>query len=238
MQEVSPCHDFIIRQISLLSDRLISGNNDTCYQFWPPLDSGGHQSSTLLALCEGNPLGTSGFPSQRASNAERISMPWLYHQTKIIIVWPTNFWEQWHLLPVLAPIRFRWTSKLHITGPAMLNVSPCHDFIIRQRLSLSDQLISGNVDTCYQVLSLHSAGHQSSMLLALCEGNHWAPVVPLTSGQHSHWVHHTNGHQCKKDFGVMTLSWETLLLSDQLVSGNTDSCYQVWVLLLFSWLPG
>ena len=33
-----------------------------------------HQSSVSLALCEGNPLVASGFPSQRASNVERISM--------------------------------------------------------------------------------------------------------------------------------------------------------------------
>ena len=35
-----------------------------------------HQISTLLALCEGNPLVTSGFPSQRASNVGSISMSW------------------------------------------------------------------------------------------------------------------------------------------------------------------
>ena len=29
-----------------------------------------HQSSELLALCEGNPPGTGGFPSQRASNTD------------------------------------------------------------------------------------------------------------------------------------------------------------------------
>ena len=33
-----------------------------------------HQSSALLVLCEGNPLVTSGFPSQTASNVESISM--------------------------------------------------------------------------------------------------------------------------------------------------------------------
>ena len=38
-----------------------------------------HQSSTLLALCEGNPLVSSGFPSQRASNMESISMSWRHH---------------------------------------------------------------------------------------------------------------------------------------------------------------
>ena len=33
-------------------------------------------SSTLLFLSGGNPAVTGGFPSQRASNAERVSMPW------------------------------------------------------------------------------------------------------------------------------------------------------------------
>ena len=34
-----------------------------------------NQSSTLLAISEGNPLMTGGFPSQRASNAQSISWP-------------------------------------------------------------------------------------------------------------------------------------------------------------------
>ena len=38
-----------------------------------------HQSFTSLALCEGNPPVTGGFPSQRASNVERISMSWRHH---------------------------------------------------------------------------------------------------------------------------------------------------------------
>ena len=33
-------------------------------------------SSTLLALCKRNPTVTGGFPSQRASNAEIVSMTW------------------------------------------------------------------------------------------------------------------------------------------------------------------
>ena len=32
-----------------------------------------------LALCEGNPTVTGGFPSQRASNAENISISWRHH---------------------------------------------------------------------------------------------------------------------------------------------------------------
>ena len=34
-----------------------------------------YQRSLLLALCEGNPPVTGGFPSQRASNMESIFMP-------------------------------------------------------------------------------------------------------------------------------------------------------------------
>ena len=36
-------------------------------------------NAALLVLCEGNPLVTSGFPSQRASNAESVSMLWHHH---------------------------------------------------------------------------------------------------------------------------------------------------------------
>ena len=35
-----------------------------------------HQSPTLLTLCDGNPSVTGGFPSQRNSNVESISMSW------------------------------------------------------------------------------------------------------------------------------------------------------------------
>ena len=38
-----------------------------------------HQKSTLLALCEGKPPVTGGFPSQRASNAESVSMSCHHH---------------------------------------------------------------------------------------------------------------------------------------------------------------
>ena len=38
-----------------------------------------HQSSVLQALCEGNPPVTGGFPSQRASNTESVSMSWRHN---------------------------------------------------------------------------------------------------------------------------------------------------------------
>ena len=38
-----------------------------------------HQSSAILGLCEGNPPVTDGFPSQRASNAENVSIWWPHH---------------------------------------------------------------------------------------------------------------------------------------------------------------
>ena len=37
-----------------------------------------NMSSTLLAPCEGSPLVTDRFPSQRAGNAKSVSMPWLH----------------------------------------------------------------------------------------------------------------------------------------------------------------
>ena len=42
---------------------------------------------TFLALCEESPSVTNGFPSQKASNAENISMSWRYHN---IFHWSTH----------------------------------------------------------------------------------------------------------------------------------------------------
>ena len=38
-----------------------------------------HHKSASLALCDGNPPVTGGFPSQRASNASSVSMSWHLH---------------------------------------------------------------------------------------------------------------------------------------------------------------
>ena len=38
-----------------------------------------YQQFPLLALCEGNPPVTSGFPSQKGSNAGSVSVPWCHH---------------------------------------------------------------------------------------------------------------------------------------------------------------
>ena len=45
-------------------------------------NKGGHQSSTLLALCEGKPLMTIGLPFQRTSNAQSVSISYL-HQAQV-----------------------------------------------------------------------------------------------------------------------------------------------------------
>ena len=42
-----------------------------------------HKSSTLLTLCERNPLVTSGFPSQRASYSEFFSMSWRHKMQSV-----------------------------------------------------------------------------------------------------------------------------------------------------------
>ena len=41
-------------------------------------------TTTLLALCEGNPpVSTIGFPAQRASNAKGVSMPWRHYDNSL-----------------------------------------------------------------------------------------------------------------------------------------------------------
>ena len=67
-------------------------------------------------LCVGNPLVTSGFPSQRASNADSISMPCHHHdkgsyqRTSAVYMWwkTLSVWGQvcykWHLLVFQKPL--------------------------------------------------------------------------------------------------------------------------------------
>ena len=64
--------DFVPSQI--LGDWIVS----------PTACSGKHNSSTLLALCDGNPSVIGGFPSQKANNGKAFP----YHYTKIHIVKP------------------------------------------------------------------------------------------------------------------------------------------------------
>ena len=49
---------------------------------WVKLDKKTHQNSAMLALCEGIPPVTGGIPSQRASNAEKVSMQWRPRENK------------------------------------------------------------------------------------------------------------------------------------------------------------
>ena len=49
------------------------------------LTSKKHHRSTLLALCEGNPSATSGFPSQCMSNAESVSILWRHYVVQMYL---------------------------------------------------------------------------------------------------------------------------------------------------------
>ena len=53
---------------------------DCLYSSVRRLTSNENQNSASLALCGGNPPVTDGFPSQRASNAESVSIPWRHHE--------------------------------------------------------------------------------------------------------------------------------------------------------------
>ena len=57
--------------------------------------------STLLALCMWNPPVTDGFPTQKASNAERVAVPWRRHDQMLIIA--ELYTESWWRYLLCAP---------------------------------------------------------------------------------------------------------------------------------------
>ena len=64
----------------------IIGHSSVCSTVrWGPA-SKKHQRSALLALCEGNPPVTGGFPSQRASYAGSASMSWRHRRFALCLL--------------------------------------------------------------------------------------------------------------------------------------------------------
>ena len=72
------------------------------------LTAKGHQSATLLALCEGNPPYTGGFPSQRASNMVIFSLSWHHHD-------PPLPWSDFR----------KWAPLVCLVGP-MSSINSCN----------------------------------------------------------------------------------------------------------------
>ena len=61
--------------------------------------------SNLLALCEGNPMVNSGFPSQRASNKQIISMQLCCHVNSM-----ETGWDPWRQDPVHCYLSDKWLN--------------------------------------------------------------------------------------------------------------------------------
>ena len=57
----------------------ITGVSIVCSTVCSDADQRKHQKHCVIGLCEGNPPVTGGFPSQRASNAENVSIWWRHH---------------------------------------------------------------------------------------------------------------------------------------------------------------
>ena len=57
----------------------MAGNPTACSTACLPWYRGKHWNSELLAICEGNPSLSGGFPSLRASNMDSASMSWRHH---------------------------------------------------------------------------------------------------------------------------------------------------------------
>ena len=55
-------------------------------RFVPATTEGNTKNSLFLAFCEGN-TPTDGFPSQEASNAERVSIAWRHHVLDYQLTW-------------------------------------------------------------------------------------------------------------------------------------------------------
>ena len=73
--------------------------------------------STLLALCEGNPLGTSGFPSQRASNVKFFSVVNCLLKKPLNKHWNCQLFEKpWHSCDVTVTPAFDVMMTLNTRG--------------------------------------------------------------------------------------------------------------------------
>ena len=76
------------------------------------LTSNRHQRSALLAICDGNPPVTGGFPSQRASNVESMSISWCHHEEESsgiyadCILWLYLFWINTHTMHAVKALCF------------------------------------------------------------------------------------------------------------------------------------
>ena len=54
-----------------------------------------HQSSSLLAFCEGKPKVTGGFPSQMATDTESVSMSWRHHEKNVSLTFHCTWYRKW-----------------------------------------------------------------------------------------------------------------------------------------------
>ena len=58
----------------------INGNSAVCLTACSDQQQENTKSPPMLVICEGNPPMTDGFPSQRDSNAEIVSISWRHHE--------------------------------------------------------------------------------------------------------------------------------------------------------------
>ena len=137
-------------------------------------------SSTLLALCEGNPPVTGGFPSQRASNTESISMAW--HLQFLWSVPPSRWWpvDSPHKGPVMQKAFPCMTSSVSLICATTIKGAPstvttktctCHGLLTGQwqfllTLAMAALSLSG-AGTDHRRLACHDGGI-SKIVMAEC----------------------------------------------------------------------
>ena len=73
------------RQMTAMASR-ITGQSSLCFNSLSRLTTRKFQQPVLLSLCEGNPPATGGYPTERDSNAENVSIWWRYNECKNVSI--------------------------------------------------------------------------------------------------------------------------------------------------------
>ena len=108
----------------------------------------------VTCLWEGNSLVTGEFPTQRASNAENVSIWWRHHVTHIKLENRYGFWSQTGCVTVpgreaaflVARQRFPYRSRFNFSVTNMENMLPCNAICDIMHIDFSRKIYCGAND--------------------------------------------------------------------------------------------
>ena len=145
------------------------------------LTSKKHQSHTLLALCEGNPPVTGGFPSQRGSNARSISM---WHDD--VIKWK-HFPRYWpfvrgiHRSPVNSLHKGQWRGALIFFSLICIWINGW----VNNREAGDLRQYCAHYDVIVMIIYHAWAGICSAVIPSMCGGGGITALWKINTGAHA-----------------------------------------------------